>query len=592
MGLFNTLGIGYSGLKTAQSGITTTGHNIANAGTDGYSRQVVSQKANYPMHQIPGDVGNGTHIDSIKRAHDSFIYDKLKSSSASMEFNEFSKKTLEEISGFFPDLEDLGIAKDIKEFFNCWSNLAQNPDSDAQKIILAQNITNLNSNLNYSKEKLQDVQNRLNEQLKDDIGEVNKIAKEIANLNGEISRVEAAGQSHANDLRDQRDSLELSLSKLMDVTVFKGKLQIDNSGSANLTDQGEDYNVSIGGYNFIDGTSFRELSSDASLSDGRFSNVFFIDDNHQKSDITKDIKGGKVGAILDLRGRDFDSDANMPTEGKIQKYIDNLDLFSKTLVQNVNSIYANSTQQSISTDEFKDFNADEKLVTYDNIKAGKFNIIVHDSNGNEVAKRAITIDKDTSLNDGTANSIVSQINANIDDNGDNSGVNDLDDLFTASFVTGKLHITPQDSSLGYKISIEDNGTNFAGVSGTNKLLVGNSADSIDLNTMYKNDPALISGSKKPVAGNNEVANAMVDLQHDSLSFYGNNDQTYTNTIDGFYNFSVSTIASDAQQAGRNFDASEVLNKTVSQEFDAVSGVNMDEELVNLIKYQYSPLIPL
>ncbi len=583
MGLFNTLGIGYSGLSTSQSGITTTGQNIANANTEGYSRQIVSQKARYPMHNIPGDVGNGVQINTIKRAHDEFLYSKLKDSSASMEFNKFSKQILEEISGYFPDLEDLGIAKDLQEFFNSWSQFAQNPDSDAQKIILAQNITNLTSSLNSSKEKLQSVQDRLNEQLKTDIDEANKIAKEIANLNGEIGRVEASGDSYANDLRDQRDRLELSLSKLLDVTVFKGKMKGDNSNE--ITDQGKEYNLSIGGYNFIDGTSFRKLSTDADLSDGRFSNIYFVDENFQKNDITKDIRGGKIGSILDLRGNGFDTSTNMPTNGKIQKYIDNLDLLSKTLVQNINSIYASSAQTSITTDEFVNFDKDDKLINYDNIQTGSFNITVYDSNGEELVKRAITIDKTTALDDGTTSSIVAQINAEIDDNSDNSAINDLDDLFSASFVSGKLLISPKDSSLGYKISIEDNGTNFAGVSGVNKLLTGDSANSIDLNTKYKNDPSLISASKKPVDGNNEVATAILDLQNQEISFYAKDETTYTNTIEGFYNFSVSTITSDAQQAGRNYDASEVLHKTVSQEFDSVSGVNMDEELVNLIKYQ-------
>ncbi len=583
MGLFNTLKISYSGLSTAQTGITTTGHNISNANTEGYSRQIISQKVNYPIHNIPGDVGNGVQIDYIKRAHDEFIYSKFRDSNSNMEFNKFSKQILEEINGYFPDLEDLGIAKEFKEFFNSWSNLAQNPNSNAQKSILAQNITNLTSTLQDTKSQLQNMQNRLNEQLHTYIDEANQIAKDITNLNKEINRVEADGISHANDLRDQRDLLELSLAKLLNITVFKGKMKSDNLD--NITDQGKEYNVSIGGYNFIDGTSFRELSADTILNEGRFDNVYFIDENFQKNDITQYIRGGKIGALLDLRGNQFDQTTKLPTNGKIQKYIDNLDLLSKTFIQNINSIYASSPQSSITTDEFINFDADDKLINYDNIQIGSFNIVVYDQNGNEILKRAINIDENTALDDGSANSIVSQINANIDDNSDNNGVNDLDDLFSASFISGKLNILPKDSSLGYQIAIEDNNTNFAGVTGINKLLTGDSADSIDLNTKYKNDPSLISAAKKPVVGNNEVATAILDLQYKEISFYKNSDTVYKNTIEGFYNFSVTILTSDTQQANRNYDAAEVLNKTVKQELDSIKGVNIDEELVNLIKYQ-------
>jgi len=209
--------------------------------------------------------------------------------------------------------------------------------------------------------------------------------------------------------------------------------------------------------------------------------------------------------------------------------------------------------------------------------------------GNEVASRAITIDARTSLHtnaDGSINpnSIVEQINANRDDNLDNDGTNDLDDLFSADIVDGKLRISSS-SGGNYTIAIEDNGTNFAGVTGVNKLFEGDSAGNLKLASNIRNNPSNIAGNKAPIDGNSDLASQMVSLQYETLSFKRPNGSTTEQGIESFYRFSSSRVAADAHQATINKESAELLNKTVSDQFKSVSGVDMDEELVNLMIYQ-------
>ena len=351
MGIFDTLNIGYSGLSSSQTAINTTSHNIANANTEGYSRQRVSQKVNPAIHNIPGDVGNGTHIETITRVHDEFVYTRLKNSSAKLEFNEFSKETLQEISQYMPDLQDNGIANDLKTFFNDWSNVAQYPSDSSQKVLLAQSSQSLATSLQDTRDTLVDAQTRLNDHFISSVDEVNKIAKEIANINKDINRVESTYQSHANDLRDHRDGLELRLAKLIDATVFKGKLKTDNSIDRSLTDQGKDYNINIAGFNIVDGASFHPLEAGKSASESKINALYFIDHNSQKVDITSKINSGKIGAIIDLRGDGVDANGHV-TNSKIQNYIDNLDSFAKGMIHGVNSIYAQSPQDALSSDLF------------------------------------------------------------------------------------------------------------------------------------------------------------------------------------------------------------------------------------------------
>jgi flagellar hook-associated protein 1 FlgK len=582
MGIFDSLHIGYSGLSTSQAGINTTSHNISNANTDGYSRQRISQKVNPSIHNIPGDVGNGVHVETITRVHDEFVYMRMKSSSAKLEYNEFTKDTLQEITQYLPDLQDNGIANDLKSFFNDWSNVAQYPGDSSQKVLLSQSTQNLSRSIKETKNTLEDVKTRLNENFKASVDEVNKIAEEIANINKDINRVESTYQANANDLRDHRDELELRLSKLIDATVFKGKIHTDNSIDRSLTDQGKDYNINIAGFNIVDGASFHPLVADDSASDAKINSLYFIDHNSQKVDITSKIKNGKVGAIVALRGDGVDAEGKA-TNSKLQSYIDNLDSFAKGLIENVNSIYAQSPQNELVSSDLTGLKSDSNVLSKSHINEGSFDLIVYNELGEEVAKRAINIDSTTKFDDGTDTSIIGQINQNRDDNGDNDATNDIDDFFEASYGQDTLSIKPLKE--GYRVAISDNGTNFAGVLGMHQFFRGENASDIDLASKLSADSSKIQSFKSPIDGNNEVANQMVALQHASLRFDTPNGTETTNTIEGFYRGTTAQIASDAGAATSNYEASKVLHQTVEEQMNSVSGVDMDEELVNLMKYQ-------
>ncbi len=590
MGIFDSLHIGYSGLSTAQSGLNTTSHNISNANTEGYSKQSIQQKVNTPIHNLPGDVGAGTHVATITRSHDEFVYTRMKGSESNVSYSEYMEKTMNEISTFSPELDDLGIAKDFKDFFSAWSTVSQNPGEESSKVVLMRSMESLTQNLNESSTKLTKLQDRLNEEFKLGIDEVNKLAKEIVNINKSINKIESTGAANANDLRDSRDRLELKLAKMMNIEVSKGNTNL-SSGSTAMTDRGTDYNINIGGFNIVDGATFHPLKVGDDINTSKLNQVFYTDHSTQKIDITSKIRGGTLGAILDLRGDKLDSNTGRASNSKIQEYLDDLNTLSKSFVQKVNSIYASGASEKILTDSFGDFSTDTQLTNFDSIKEGSFNIKIYDNLGNEVASRSITIDENTTLakqdgaGDPLSTSILGQINTNNDDNSDNDGTNDLDDLFIADMVNGKLRILPKDSNTNYTISIEDNGTNFSGATGVNKLLTGDKASNISISSEIKNNPSSIKTNKAPVDGNSDLANDMVSLQYENLVFENPDGSTVEQSVEAYYRYSTSSIASDAHQATINKDAATVLNQAITDEFKSVSGVDMDEELINLMKYQ-------
>lgn len=581
MGIFDSLHIGYSGLSTAQSAINTTSHNISNANTPGYSKQVVTQKVNYPIHNIPGDVGAGTHVSSITRAHDEFVYGRMKNSSANVAYSEKMETTLQEITTYAPDLDNLGTAQDIKNFFDSWSDVSQNPNDDSQKVVLLRTMESMTQNLNDTSTKLHKLQDRLNEEFKGGIDTVNRLAHEIVEVNKGINKVENSNSANANanDLRDKRDQLELELSKMLNIDVSKGKVVTEHGVAANRTDMGTDYNINVGGFNLVDGATFHPLRAEDGVNTTTLNSVYYMDHNQKQVDITGYIRGGELGAVLDLRGDKIDSNTGRATNSKIQDYIDDLDTFTNTFKQAVNSVYASSSQDRMVTKDLNAIGANGAVVNLDGVKEGSFDLKMYDISGSEVATRAINIDAGT-----TVQSIVDQINANKDDNLDNDGANDLDDYFEADIIDGELRILSK-SGVNYTIAIEDNGTNFAGATGINRLFEGDSAKNITVASEIKNNPSSIAGNKAPIDGNSDLANQMVELQYENLSFEKPDGTISEQGIEAFYRYSSARVASDSHQATINKDAANLLNKTVTNEFKSVSGVDMDEELVNLMKYQ-------
>lgn len=590
MSLFSTLNTGVSGLSASQTAVATTSHNIANANNEYYTRQRVVFAASTPFHDAPGDVGTGVSVTSIVRIHDEFVYNRLKSTANAVSYDTYSKQTLEEVAQYFPDLQDVGIANDLANYYASWNAFSSNASEGAQKIALVQTASTLSSDIQTSRSTLRTLQDSLNDQLKTNLDEVNSIGQKIADLNAQISNIESIPTNNANDLRDQRDELELTLSKLLDFSVYKGQITSDNGIDANMTSQGMDYYLNISGNSFVDGATFHPLVIENTSNQSNYYSIYSESQDGRQYNMTEKIQGGKIGAMLDLRGRILDSNVNngFPQDGIIQGYIDDLDTFAQTLITETNNIYAQSAKTGMQSPPMEDVKSDTSLKNaYSNLQEGTFDVIVYNNDGQEVARKSVTINNSTTMNDSTySKSILEQINTSTDDNADNNSMNDVDDYFTASFSDGgAFSLTSKDSLQGYKIAIEDHGTNFPGAVGISQFFSGSDASNIDVKSEYKADPSLMQGYAAPVSGNNDVANAMVQMQYDKLNFYRKNGTTATESVEGFYRFVTTRIASDGEKANSSYDSNTALYNTVNAEFQSISGVNTDEELANLMKFQ-------
>ena len=598
--IFNALNIGYTGLNAAQIGINTTSHNISNAETEGYTRQRVITAAATPLYTEPGNVGNGVEVMDVQRIFDNFVFDRYTSVSADKEYSDYETKVLEELSTYFPEIDGVGIKADLAAYYDAWQTFADNPDNEAIKVNLAAQTETLAQHIVETQDQVQNLQMQVNEELAVNINEVNELAEELAELNKAIDIAESGGVAYtANDLRDKRNVIERTLSQLIGSEVNQGQLtsntQIDSSSNTRTGS----YTLSVNGFNLVDGSSYHPLHVSKENSSSGFYEISYERQDGVLVPMEENLKGGKVGAILDLRGGTLDTTSGMPTDGILQDVVTQFDAFAKGFIEATNNLYA-ATATTKMDSNIVDLNPGNSLVSSSlNINEGSFDIMVYDLDGNEVGVRTINIDAATTMSGPGLNSIEAQIAAQVDDNGDGNANNDIDDFIQFNFApsaTGELRLElsmdPLSESQGYTFSIVDNlptedyssGTNFAGALGLGRFLDGDNASNINLKLELRDNPTLMSAGYAGTAGDNRVALNMVQQQFESYDFYVG-DQTYDTTIYGMVDITATYVGTSTNSAiTRNETVSTQFNAT-QMEYYSVSKVSIDEELTNLIKYQ-------
>ena len=199
---------------------------------------------------------------------------------------------------------------------------------------LAAKTMALTDNIKILKGKLEDIKKNINDSLNSKLTEANNILKQIAELNKEITAHEANNKSNANELRDKRDALEKRLKELLDVKVYKSGIVSKEAQGAETTDYEDDYQIALGGYPLIDNSTCHELTVESL---GGNLMIGIEKQDHTVVDITKSIRGGEIGALLLIRGDEFDNSGN-PTNGTIGNLMVSLDAFANGLIRSVNSI--------------------------------------------------------------------------------------------------------------------------------------------------------------------------------------------------------------------------------------------------------------
>lgn len=227
---FHGLETGKRALSVGQASIATTGHNIANANTKGYSRQQVNQSTTpsldvWTNSTNPGQLGSGVSIDSITRVRDRFLDNQHRDQSATLGDAQAKQAAFDRLESIINEPSDSGLNAAMDQLANAWQDLSNNPDSVSAQAVLkqrAQEFVEVAESMNNSLGNMKvDLQAQKTAALKEAEGYLNQ----IDNLNKSIAR--SGGQS--NDLLDQRDAAVEALSKLVQIKVTEkdGAYKID-----------------------------------------------------------------------------------------------------------------------------------------------------------------------------------------------------------------------------------------------------------------------------------------------------------------------------------------------------------------------------
>ncbi len=591
--IFGTLNTGYSGLKSHQTAMDVTSNNVANASNENYTRQRAVMTNAVPLNTTPGDLGLGSQVSQIVRIHDEFVFQRYQSADNAMENSGYKQEVYNTLNTYFPEVDQVGIHKDLQNYFNSWQSLSENPDDGALKIDLATYTQTLSNSIQNTREKVGAVQDSINEEIEVAVNEINRLASGIADLNEKINTNEAGGFDNANDLRDQRDALEKALNKLVNNSITKTNLTSQTNIDPNSVDYNEDYTLNIGGFNVVDGDGYHPLTLNKENNPQGFYEISYKRKDWKEFPMEDVITGGRLGAMLDMRGRNYSEDKGGFTDGEVQKTIDGLDKFAKGLIESTNNLYAQAPTTKMSSSV--DINANYSVLNSDvKVNEGSFEINVFNANGEKVTTKAINIDAITTFDAaGDPNSIVSKINSDLDDNADQNANNDVDDFINASFKSGKLVLELGNSfeTQGYSFNITEsdakNPTNFAGALGLQRYFQGEDASSISLNSTLRDNPGEIESGVTPNSGDQKLANDMQQLQYEKVNFYSLNSGELESqeTLERYFTLVAGDTASRSADVDAVHDSNTALFNSVKTEFDSISKVSLDEEMTNLIKFQ-------
>lgn len=292
----NILSIGQSALAAAQIGLATTGHNIANSGTAGYTRQVVTQGAVAGQNSGYGFVGKGTEVTGVTRIYSEFLSTQVLGAQVSKSSLDTYYAQIRRIDNLLAD-PAAGVSPALQDFFSSVQNLAAQPNDSAARQSLLSSAQSLAARFNGLDAQLAEIRSGINGEIEASVSAINAYARQIGQLNDAIEKATTAAQGRPpNDLLDQRDRLVQELGKEVRVTVVN---------------QGNSANVFIGnGQPLVVGAKAYALAATSSPTDSTRTQVAYVSKDKTTLLSESALPGGRLGGLFEFRARTLDATQN------------------------------------------------------------------------------------------------------------------------------------------------------------------------------------------------------------------------------------------------------------------------------------------
>lgn len=283
---FSGLNTGYSALAANQRALDITGHNVANANTEGYTRQDIVLQPARAIKSIEGYVGTGVEIVEFRRIRDQFLDIQMRTENKALGEWDIKSNILGKLEVIFNEPSDTSLSTVLDNFWDSWQLLVKNPEGITGRTAVMQSGQNLANTLNELDQQFFELQSDINNSLQAKVGEINTYAHQIWDVNQQIIKAESGGQK-ANDLRDRRDLIVEKLAKIVNIDVVE--------------EQFGAINVSIGGGFLVSPKTISEVKFIDHYADPSLAQIVWYDSLADEQRGNLNINGGEMKGYTDSR---------------------------------------------------------------------------------------------------------------------------------------------------------------------------------------------------------------------------------------------------------------------------------------------------
>ena len=513
--------LGASALNSLQRAISTTGNNIANANTDGYSRQEVEFASRTPNRIGGVTLGTGVEVSSIRRAYDQFLTQDVQARTSSSGYYSLYATTAEQIDNLMAD-PATSISSAMDQFFASMEAVANSPTSQPERQVMLSEAQTLATRFNYVDARLSELAENMNEQMSVFVVDINQYTQDIAQLNQQIARLERTPGGSPNDLLDQRDQAVESLAKLVRVET-----RTQEDGSINV--------FMSSGHRLVSQSGAETLRLSAAVQPDGPMRVYISVPGGSDTELTDSAFGGELGAALDV------------SNNVIDRARRDIGLLALGLTDTFNTQHKlGDTLNQVAGSDF--FTAITPVTTASTLNSGTTTVSAVIDDATQLTGASYQIDYTDSAV--TITNLATNVSQDI-----NGTTISLDGLtFTVSPFSNQTD--------GDRFLVEPTGRAASvitvALSDTSDIAAANSGGNV---------------------GDNRNMLSLINLREANTLKGG------TQSVYDIYNNAVSQVAVDTRSARANADTEQSLLQSVTDRRDGITGVNLEEEAANLIRYQ-------
>lgn len=594
---FAGIEIGKRSLMAHSTQISTAGHNISNADTEGYSRQRVNVRAFDPLYrpdleraQVAGQIGQGTDVESITRVRDELLDSRIVGQTNVESYWATREKYYAMIESVYNEPEEISVRGNMDKFWQGWQELSVYPDSDAARQAVVTRGQTLTDSIRQQFRGLSEIGKQIDGDIEATVRQVNDISSQIAAVNGEIVRSRAMGDN-PNDLMDRRDLLVEKLANLINVTVDRK--------------DPDEFMVHTDGQVIVQGSLARQIKSVPQIDNNGYGKLVWTD-----TGIDAQFHGGTLGALIELRDKDIRSevqslntmtlnfadlvnDVHRNAVGK--NNVTGLDFFVQhDFVENTNGNYdrngdgvedssyvfrmtgknALRPQEQIGLEGTMTFNGASGNVNVSYYASDTVTDVVNRINDSNAEVKAY-LDRNSNL--------VLKATSSASMENPDFVIRHVED--SGMFLTGYSGILAQSGEGGaYDFNRADAVTSLDGAQFAVSPVMS-PADYMEVNPAVTGDVRSVAAAFANTIGDADPGDARAAVEIAAMR----NTKVMIGTgrtFDDYFAESVTNVGLKGEQAQNQLASQNKIMDDLRSLRDSISGVNIDEELADIIKFQH------